>query len=146
MGRDRGVGSAPGCHTRRMTGWRRWSWAGVWLFGVLLTSPGATQPRLAIAALGGLLAGVVWQVVARKDPATRLVVLALGGVLTVVMEGVVPALGVPTDAEADVGLYLLGVASAVVLTEQVLRRRDLGPVTRDMVHAPEDDAAARRPG
>jgi hypothetical protein len=30
------------------------------------------------------------------------------------------------------------VAASVVITERVLRRRDLGPVTLDLVHAPED--------
>lgn len=36
------------------------------------------------------------------------------------------------------------VAAGVVITERMLRRRDLGPVTLDLVHAPEDEGAARR--
>ncbi len=46
-------------------------------------------------------------------------------------------------------VYLLMTVSSVVLTEQVLRRRGLGRVTLDMVHAPdhaEIDDSRRREG
>jgi hypothetical protein len=43
-------------------------------------------------------------------------------------------------------VYFVAVAAAVVVTEQVLRRRDRGPVTLDVVHAPDEvDGALSRP-
>ncbi len=35
-------------------------------------------------------------------------------------------------------IYPVAVLSSVVITERVLRRRELGPVTLDMVHAPDE--------
>ena len=73
-----------------------------------------------VLAILGFLGGLTW------------VLATPGGAL----EGPVPS----------VALYGLGVARAVVLTEQVLRRRDLGPVTLNMVHAPEADDTVRQQG
>ncbi len=49
-----------------------------------------------------------------------------------------------TNLEVGPTAYFVAVAAGVVITERMLRRRDLGPVTLDLVHAPEDEGAARR--
>ena len=55
-----------------------------------------------------------------------------------------PAPANTTNLEVGPTAYFVAVAAGVVITERMLRRRDLGPVTLDLVHAPEDEGAARR--
>ena len=91
----------------------------------------------------GAAVGVVWQVAARRDVAERLTWLAAATLafgLAVLLDSVVGA--ITTHVEAGPASYYVAVASAVVITERVLRRRELGPVTRDQVHAP-DEATSR---
>ena len=91
----------------------------------------------------GALVGAAWQVLARRDPTDRLSWFAVGTLLLGLGLTLGPLLSGSTDPiDPGSALYLASVAAAVVLTEQVLRRRDHGPVTLDMVHAPDDVEAA----
>jgi hypothetical protein len=103
--------------------------------------------RAVAALVVGALVGVGWQWGARRDVVDRLSWLA-GGALAfgfaVLLDAVVDRGA--TSLEVGLTAYFAAVAAAVIVTEQVLRRRDLGPVTLASVHAPEDDEAARRPG
>ena len=95
----------------------------------------------------GVAVGVLWQAAARRDVAERLTWLA-GGALAfgfaVLLDAVVGSGTTDTGGGSD-GLLRRG-GGGVVITERVLRRRELGPVTRDLVHAPEDGEATRHPG
>jgi hypothetical protein len=122
---------------------RQWAWAGVWLVGLPVSQARTGSWLLVAAFVVGAAVGVVWQVAARRDVAERLTWLAgatLAFGLAVLLDSVIGATS--TTVEAGPASYYLAVASAVVITERVLRRRELGPVTRDHVHAP-DEATAR---
>ena len=83
----------------------------------------------------------------RRDVAERLTWLA-GGALAfgfaVLLDAVVGSGS--TGLEVGPTAYFVAVVAVVIVTERVLRRRDVGPVTRDLVHAPEGGEATRRPG
>ena len=85
------------------------------------------------------MVGAAWQATARRDVAERLtwlagIALAFG--FAILLEAVV--VSGSTNVEVGPTAYFVGVAASVVVTERVLRRRELGPVTRDMVHTPEE--------
>ena len=140
-----------------MTGWRQYAWVGIWLLGYVFSGVTVGSVGFLVAFVVGVAAGAVWQVVARRDVAERLtwvagLTLATGAAFAV--DSVVDS---STSSNLWVGapvIYLVAVLSSVVITERVLRRRDLGPVTLDMVHAPDEaegpgirrHGADRRPG
>ena len=121
-----------------MTRWRRYAWVGVWLLGWPISGASLGSRGVVVAVVVGVLAGVVWQVVDRRDVAERLSVLAvlsLGMGLFLALDGASGASSTRVDPGG--ATYFVMVASSVVVTERVLRRRALGRVTLDMVHAPE---------
>ena len=122
-----------------MAGWQRWAWVGVWFASIAFGAAqrGSWSPVAALVV--GAVVGAAWQVTARRDVAERLTWLA-GGALAfgfaVLLDAVVGSGS--TGLEVGPTAYFVAVASAVVITERVLRRREVGPVTRDMVHAPDE--------
>jgi hypothetical protein len=126
-----------------MTGWRQYAWIGIWALayacsGVTIGSVGAL-----VAVVVGVLAGAVWQVVDRRDVAERLTwpagaTLAFG--LSLALDGAFG--GSSTFLNEGPAIFLVMVVASVVITERVLRRRELGPVTLDMVHAPDEAEGA----
>ena len=130
-----------------MKSWRQWIWLGVWFAPAFLPAGEFGGWESLLAFVVGSAVGCAWQVVARRDPADRLAWLAVGGMAGSLAWLIVPLVGVESvDVTARPGpaLYFLAVIFSVVLTEQVLRRRDLGPVTLDMVHANEGSAGEPR--
>jgi peptidoglycan/LPS O-acetylase OafA/YrhL len=126
-----------------MTAWHRWAWVGVWLVSVPFGDADRGSWRAVAAVVVGAAVGAVWQATARRDVAERLTWLsgfALAFGLAFLLDAVVGTGG--TGLEVGPTAYFVGVAAAVVVTERVLRRREVGPVTRDMVHAPEQVAGA----
>lgn len=128
-----------------MAGWRGYAWVWVWFAGM----PFAAAPRGSWAAVAafvvGAAVGAAWQAVARNDVVDRLswfAVLALVSGSTFLVDAVLRS----DTVRLAVGsmAYCVAVAASVIVAEQVLRRRDRGPVTLDMVHAPEEGEAARR--
>ena len=122
-----------------MATWYRWAWVGVWLLS--LPFGGAERESWAAVAaivVGGAV-GAVWQVTARRDVAERLTWLA-GIALVFGFAILLDAVIVSGSTSLEVGptAYFVGVAASVVVAERVLRRRDLGPVTLDMVHAADE--------
>jgi hypothetical protein len=126
-----------------MTDWRQGLWIPIWVLGGVFASSGRGSWRAVAAVVVGALLGAAWQVLARRDPTDRLSWFAVGTLLLGLGLTLDPLLSGNTDPiDPGSALYLASVAAAVVLTEQVLRRRELGPVTLDMVHAsdlPVDD-------
>jgi hypothetical protein len=133
-----------GCHTLGMTGWRQGVWLPIYLLGGAFANTGRGSWRAVAAVLVGAVVGALWQVVARRDPTDRLTWLAAGTLVFgfgLMLDPLVSGNHDPVDAGWVV--YFASVASAVVITEQVLRRRELGRVTLDMVHAPDVSADDR---
>ena len=121
---------------------RQWAWAAVWLVGLPFSQAGSGSWQLVAFAIGAAV-GVVWQVAARRDVAERLTWLAAATLafgLAILLGSVIGA--ITTNAEAGPASYYVAVASAVIITERVLRRRELGPAARDLVHGP-DEATSR---
>jgi hypothetical protein len=122
-----------------MATWYRWAWVSVWLVSLPFgAAERASWAAVAAIVVGGVV-GAVWQVTARHDVAERLTWLA-GIALTFGFAILLDAVIVSGKTSLEVGptAYFVGVAASVVVTERVLRRRDLGPVTLDMVHAPDE--------
>lgn len=130
-----------------VTDWRQWLWLGVW-FAPALLPPVELGGWGALAAFGvGAAVGCAWQMLARRDPTDRLAWLAAGGMAGSLAWLIVPLIGgesVDVTTRPGPALYFLAVVFSVLLTEQVLRRRDLGPVTLDKVHANDEKAAGER--
>ena len=122
-----------------MTGWRRHAWWGVWFIGVAFGGAQRGSWQAVVALVVGALVGAAWQAAARRDVADRLTWLA-GVALVFGFAFLLDAAIATGSSGPEVGLtvYFVAVAAAVVVTEQVLRRRDRGPVTLDMVHAPDE--------
>lgn len=144
MGRDAAPGVLGSATLGRMRGWHRYAWLGVWVGVGLASDVRFGDLHLVVSLVVGVLIGALWQVLARRDVAGRLTGLALLGLIIGISWALPSNAGQESlTVDLDAALYLLGVACSVVLTEQVLRRRDLGPVTLDMVHAPENDSTPR---
>ena len=130
-----------------MATWQRWAWVVVWFISVPFGTAEMGSWQAVAAFVVGAAVGVVWQAAARRDVAERLSWLA-GGALAfgfaVLLDAVVGS--GTTTLEVGPTAYFVALAAGVVVTERVLRRRDLGPVTRDLVHAPEGEEATRHPG
>ena len=127
-----------------MDGWRQWIWLGVLLVPEFLPSVEVGGWGALALFVVGVAVGCAWQVLARRDPTDRLAWLAAAGVAGTLIWLVLPLIdgeGVGITTQPGPTVYFLAVLFSVVLTEQVLRRRDLGPVTLDMVHASEETAA-----
>ena len=127
-----------------MTGWRQYAWIGIWLLGYAFNRVTVGSVGLLVAFVVGVAAGAVWQVVARRDVAERLTWVA-GMSLASGAAFAVASVVSSTPFDVRVGapvFYLAAVLSSVVITERVLRRRDLGPVSLDMVHAPDQAGGA----
>ena len=130
-----------------MATWQRWAWVGVWFISVPFGTAEMGSWQAVAAFVVGAAVGVTWQAAARRDVAERLTWLA-GGALAfgfaVLLDAVVGS--GTTTLEVGPTAYFVALAAGVVVTERVLRRRDLGPVTRDLVHAPEGGGSDPPPG
>lgn len=129
-----------------MTGWRQYAWVGIWLLGYAFSGVTVGSVGFLVAFVVGAAAGAVWQVVARREVAERLTWAAGMGLAAGAAFVVDSVVNSSTPANLWVGapvIYLVAVLSSVVITERVLRRRELGPVTLDMVHARDE---GERPG
>ena len=81
------------------------------------------QGHAALAALGsGLLAGVLWQVLDRRDPTDRLKFFAVAVCMGTVFLALVPT-GFLSSNDGSVHA-MIGAMAAVVLTEQAQRYRE----------------------
>ncbi len=132
-----------------MTRWRGYAWVLIWFVSI----PFGAEARGSWAALAafvvGAALGAAWQSVARNDVVDRLTwfaVVALASGLTFLLDAVIRS--VTVSLAVGPMAYFVAVAASVIVTEQVLRRRDLGPVTLDMVHAADEPGAGgiRPPG
>lgn len=123
-----------------MATWQRWAWVGVWFVGVTFGAAERGSWQAMAAFVVGAVVGITWQAVVRRDVAERLTWLA-GGALAFGFAFLLDAVVGSGTTNLEVGptAYFVAVAAGVVITERVLRRRDLGPVTLDLVHAPEND-------
>ncbi len=128
-----------------MTGWRQYAWIGIWALAYAFSGVTVGSVGFLVAFVVGVAAGAVWQVVARRDVAERLTWVAGLTLATGAAVAVDSLVNSGTSSNLLVGdavIYLVAVLSSVVITERVLRRRELGPVTLDMVHAPDEVAGA----
>ncbi len=129
-----------------MTGWRQYAWIVVWLLSGAFATARPSDPRFVAALAVGVAVGVLWQVLARRDVAQRLTALAAAGLVSAGFWAFASATQQESmNADSGPAVYFLGVACAVILTEPVLQRRELGPVTRDLVHAPDEAEGAGTP-
>ena len=122
---------------------KQWAWLVPWFSGGIASLIGnATNADRVSFFLTGLAAGVVWQLLFRRDLTARLTFMA-----ALVTIGVLATLAARQEfvwEDMDTaGLLAIGILLGLIHTEQYQRWRDRTAGHQPVTHAPDSDAGVR---